>query len=434
MLSESRRPAAASLSSLSLTCRRSSKQIRPSSSSISSISSSSSSQHLFCSSLRGGRRKQRQNGVSGVVRSQGVRSSNSSSESELARERDEYFPSKVLWPGIEKTDAYLRQIDFRAKKSLGQNFMVQEKVLDKIVSYSDIKAGDRVLEIGSGTGNLTRYMLGQGAQVVCVEKDDRLFKAFCEEFQRDIQSEQLCVIHADILRWLLERERGKRTETEGSQEGEGESSSSAAAAKLSAMKFDKIVANLPFNITTDLLKFLLPRCADLFREANDGVPSGDVYLLLQDEAAQRLCNCAAGDSNYRAMNVLIDCYCSDREYLFKIDRKSFFPAPNVDGALVHFKLLHHEQALRSPDGREEDRLCVTSKQFQTFVNQCFSRRRKMLKNNIPTNMYDTESVAKAMEVMNLDAQTRPQDMSCHEYLGLLYRLQELKAKASSEEE
>ena len=66
----------------------------------------------------------------------------------------EYSPSAVLWPGIEKTDAYLRQLDFRAKKSLGQNFMVQEKVLDKIVHYADIQEGDTVLEIGSGTVSL----------------------------------------------------------------------------------------------------------------------------------------------------------------------------------------------------------------------------------------------------------------------------------------
>ncbi len=70
--------------------------------------------------------------------------------------KEEYYASSVLWPGIEKTDAYLRQLDFRAKKSLGQNFMVQEKVLSKTVDYADLQADDTILEIGSGTGNLTR--------------------------------------------------------------------------------------------------------------------------------------------------------------------------------------------------------------------------------------------------------------------------------------
>jgi len=157
---------------------------------------------------------------------------------------------------------------------------------------------------------------------------------------------------------------------------------------------------------------------------------GDVFLLLQDEAAQRLCQCKVGDANYRAMNVLIDRYCESREYLFKIDRKAFFPAPNVDGALVHFKILPHESAL-APNHEEEmsGNLApggVSPKQFETFVNQCFSRRRKMVKNNIPTNMYETHVVARAMEETGLDAQTRPQDMSCHQYLSLLHRLQALK--------
>jgi len=325
----------------------------------------------------------------------------------------------VLWPGIEKTDAYLRKMDFRAKKSLGQNFMVQEKVLNKIVAYANLSAGDRVLEIGSGTGNLTRYMLAKGCEVVCVEKDDRLFEAFAKEFEKELESKQLRIVHADVMRWLAQRDQVER---EGRGDGEG---------KPQLRKFDKVVANLPFNITTDLLKFLLPRCNSLFRPAQDSLsaePSGDVYLLLQDEAAHRLCNCSVGDANYRAMNVLVDCFCSGREYLFKIDRKAFFPAPNVDGAMVHFKIMPHERALSLSSGAHEESAGtgISAKQFHTFVNQCFSRRRKMVKNNIPSNMYEGEAVATAMESLSLKPETRPQDMSCKDFLALLHKLRAIK--------
>ena len=339
------------------------------------------------------------------------------------KDRENYSPAEVLWPGIEKTDAYLRKLDFRAKKSLGQNFMVQEKVLTKVAAYSNVKAGDRVLEIGSGTGNLTRYLLGTGAEVHCMEKDDRLFVAFEKEFSEDLQSKRLNIVHADVMRWLAARE-AKMKKASGSGETEGE-----------IVKYDKIVANLPFNITTDLLKFLLPRCADLFRSregSGEAEPCGDVLLLLQDEAAQRLCQCSVGDHNYRAMNVLVDCYCSSREYLFKIDRKAFFPAPNVDGAMVHFKLLPHSTALSlsgeaqggSPGG------LVSTQEFQTFVNQCFSRRRKMVKNNIPPNMFEADHVSQAMAELDLKVETRPQEMSKDQYLAFLYKLQHLKNQGS----
>jgi 16S rRNA A1518/A1519 N6-dimethyltransferase RsmA/KsgA/DIM1 with predicted DNA glycosylase/AP lyase activity len=362
------------------------------------------------------------------------------------KDEQDYYPSKVLWPGIEKTDAYLRKIDFRAKKSLGQNFMVQEKVLTKIVTYADVQQGDVVLEIGSGTGNLTRYLLAKGAKVVCVEKDDRLFAAFSEEFKQELESKQLQIIHADVLRWLLQREKKLNTTVPGESEEREESTAeteTGAVEDLDLIKFDKVVANLPFNITTDVLKFLLPRYSSIFRTGNEnkegdapnddnevtpatGGGGGDVYLLLQDEAAQRLCECSVGDTNYRAMNVLVDCYCSDREYLFRIDRKAFFPAPNVDGALAHFKIVHHEEALATHDG-EGGKVKISTKQFDTFVNQCFSRRRKMLKNNIPTNMYEADVVVQAIEEADgLTLQTRPQDISHSQYLLLLHRLQTLK--------
>ena len=278
-------------------------------------------------------------------------------------------------------------------RSLGQNFVVKEKVLNKIVQYSgmctclysphvftnttertDIKEGDHVLEIGSGTGNLTRSMLKSGAKVTAVEKDDRLFKSLSEE----LQNEPLELIHDDVIRWL-------------------------DSGKYEDKVFSKVVANLPFNITTEVLKFFLPL----------GSNFQDVYLLLQDEAAQRLVQTKPGDSNYRAMNVLIQ-LCATSQYLFEIDRSAFFPPPNVDGALVHFQLKPSDEIL--PEG-------ISYKQFESFVNQCFSRRRKMVKNNM-VPLYEEPHVSNSLEYANLKADVRPQEMSPEDYVNVLKYLKQ----------
>ena len=289
-----------------------------------------------------------------------------------------YYPSQVLWPGIERTDAYLRQLDFRAKKSLGQNFVVSPKVLDRIVMSSGIVPGDHVLEIGAGTGNLTRALLSAGAQITAVEKDDRLFAQLTQE----LSGESIDLIHDDVMLWL-----GRGGHREAIESGRG--------------PFTKVVANLPFNITTDVLKFLLPL----------GEQFPDIHLLLQDEAAQRLVSTCAGDTNYRAMNVLI-CMYAEPEYLFKIDRKAFFPKPNVDGAMARFKVHPAEGVL--PAG-------VTAAQFKSFVSQCFSRRRKMVRNNMAP-LYAPDDVAAALDAAGIPRDARPQEMTAQNFSDVLVHL------------
>lgn len=152
-----------------------------------------------------------------------------------------------------------------ALRSLGQNFVVREKVLSKIIQYAGISPSDRVLEVGSGTGNLTRIILdSDAASITAVEKDDRLFEALKEELQTKpalasvsaSASAGLELIHDDILNWVPNQsfdDNGVPTYT-------------------------KLVSNLPFNITTDMLKLVLPLGGKL---------CSDVFLLLQDEAAKR---------------------------------------------------------------------------------------------------------------------------------------------------
>lgn len=158
-------------------------------------------------------------------------------------------------------------------------------------------------------------------------------------------------------------------------------------------------------------------------------------------------HCDEGDAQYRAFSVLLSTYCSERTYLFKIDRSAFFPRPNVDGAMVHFRLKPASEAL--PSG-------ISHKAFAGFVTRwvangdrdglrsfccsnsggcicrCFSRRRKMVKNNLCGNPYDEESVLAALDSAGLDHAVRPQDMSAQEFMQVLQHLQMLSSMSNQQ--
>ncbi|KAK9845758.1 hypothetical protein WJX81_001664 [Elliptochloris bilobata] len=151
------------------------------------------------------------------------------------------------------------------------------------------------MEIGPGTGNLTRHILRcEPKLLIAIEKDDKL----AAELQRDFsQDARLRLVHADALEVDL-------------------------VALTMLPGHVKVVANVPFNITTDLLRILLP------------LPNvASVHLMLQAEAAVRLTSTAAGDSAYRAISLFVAFY-SVPAYCFMIDRRHFWPPPGVDAALA----------------------------------------------------------------------------------------------------
>jgi len=311
-------------------------------------------------------------------------------EEEEEEAREDFSQGGWLWTNdaAARTKAKLRSQKVKPKKSLGQNFVTDDDVLRRVVRAANIQPGDEVLEIGPGTGNLTRHLLAAGATITAVEKDDRLVDHLQEEFK---QSSGFRLIHGDILRCdideVLARARG-----------------GAEGSKL------KVVANLPYYITTDVLKMLLPR----------GNSFSNFTVMLQEEVAQRFAVHQPGDRDYRYMSVFCHYY-SKPEYKFRISRHSYFPAPKVDGAVVDFILTPpSERALEVSEERK----------FLSLVHASFQHRRKMMKNSLPMA---ADLAGEALSVAGLSSSSRAQDLTVDDFLRVYETLKSVKLDPAAEE-
>ncbi|KAG9133181.1 hypothetical protein Leryth_026183 [Lithospermum erythrorhizon] len=158
----------------------------------------------------------------------------------------------------------------------------------------------------------------------------------------------------------------------------------------------KVVANIPFNISTDVIKQLLPM-GDIFSE---------VVLLLQDEAALRMVYSSTRSSEYRPINIFINYY-SDPEYKFQVPRANFFPQPKVDAAVVSFKL---KQTLDYPP-------VSSSKSFFSMVNSAFNGKRKMLRKSLQ-HLCSSPEVEAALVRIGLLATSRPEELTLDDFVRL----------------
>ena len=251
------------------------------------------------------------------------------------------------------------------------------------VEAADIQPGDRVLEIGPGTGNLTAELLKAGARVVAVEKDKNLAMKLPEQFVGDESFDlaNLDVVEADFLKWNV----------------------AEAFARDDSQPRAKVVANIPYNITTDVLKTLLPL----------GHIFSDMIFMFQEEVAQRLIRDDAGASDYRPMSVRVQFYSVPR-YVRSVPPLSFLPPPNVQSCLVGFRPKQPSELLE---------LKGTERQFFSFVQVCFAQKRKMLKNNLKA-VCDPETVQTLFKMLGRHEKTRPQELAMDEFVTMFNYLRE----------
>lgn len=282
----------------------------------------------------------------------------------------------------------------KARRWLGQHFLIDHSVLIDAVRSADVKKEDVILEIGPGTGNLTAELLRTGCKVIAVEKDRNLAKNLGETLGKEYGEEELEIIEEDFMKW-------KDLDTKFVDLIEG------------SERRAKVVANIPYNITTDILKRLLPM-GDTFE---------DLVFMFQEEVARRLATeerdekmieneqvkkkKKKSNSDFRAMSVRTAYYSKSR-YIRPVAKGCFDPPPNVESCLIGFKLKRKEDLLK---------INGTDKQFFTFVQSCFAQKRKMLKNNLRATC-DAETIDLALEMLGRGEKVRPQELFMEDYVEL----------------
>jgi 16S rRNA (adenine1518-N6/adenine1519-N6)-dimethyltransferase len=262
----------------------------------------------------------------------------------------------------------------RPLKSLGQNFLVDNNIIDKIIHCAAIKPDDSVLEIGPGRGALTEYLAGRAGRLVLVEYDHALAASLKERYADD---PRVTVVDADILALDL-------------------------AALLGDAGGWKVVANLPYNISTAVLFRLL--------EVRDRLAR--MILMLQKEVGDRLV--AAPDcADYGVTTVLLGLW-FDMRREFIVSPGCFKPSPKVDSAVLSFVPL---PAARVQVGDEAV--------FRRVVKGAFAMRRKTLVNCLKAAELTTiDDLRRILDQCGIDGQRRGETLSLDEFAALSRRLSE----------
>jgi 16S rRNA (adenine1518-N6/adenine1519-N6)-dimethyltransferase len=258
----------------------------------------------------------------------------------------------------------------KAKKSLGQNFLIDREVLEKIVSITDI-TNKEVLEIGPGSGNLTTYILKKKPKkLYVVEKDDDLAILLKEKFDTEIK-----IINDDILKV---------------------SESTISDQKLS------VFGNLPYNISTEILsKWILNIGSNFWFDS--------LILMFQKEVADRIIS-KFNNSNYGRLSILSSWKLNVKKIL-DIKPQSFSPRPKIDSSLLLFTPKENFFKLKDP------------KNLEKITRIFFSQRRKMLKKPFNQVFDNGKEVA---EKFGIDLNLRPQNLEPEVYFKLVKEYEDLR--------
>ncbi len=262
---------------------------------------------------------------------------------------------------------------FRTKKRLGQNFLINGEVISAIIDFADISPEDTVLEIGPGVGFVTEQLVKHAKKVIAVELDEEAIK----ELEK-LNAPNLTIIHRDILKTDLSELCDENI---------------------------KVVANIPYYITSPIIAHLLGEVDDLDNKNRNKIT--DIILMVQEEVARRMVADENSPSKQYGLLTILSQFWADVKLLKLVGRKSFYPAPKVNSALVRLQV------------RKNPILTLSDyKHFKKTVKAAFSQRRKNIKNCLINNGFSKENVKNALSTLGLDENIRGEKLSI-EMLGRL---------------
>jgi len=276
----------------------------------------------------------------------------------------------------------MEKYGFKFSKSLGQNFLIDDQVIEDIMEGADVGSEDCVLEVGPGIGVMTQALAERAEKVVSVEIDSSLLPVLDETLA---PYDNVKIINSDILkidlRQLIEEEfNGRRP---------------------------KVVANLPYYVTTPIIMMFL----------EEGIPVTDIVVMVQKEVAERIVS-APGNKIYGALSVAVQFY-SEPSVIVKAPKGLFMPQPKVDSLVVRMKI------------RETPKVDVKNRKlFFRVVKAAFGMRRKTLLNALSAGLgISKDMVNEVMGACDIDPKRRGETLSIEEF-GLLADRFETKMETS----
>ena len=261
----------------------------------------------------------------------------------------------------------------RPRKRFAQHWLRSDKILDRIVAAAELSEGDRVLEIGPGTGVLTRKLLPWVNSLVSVELDRDLCRKLVKKLG---ETENFLLLEGDFLELNLPDILANAPEI--------------------FHQPNKVVANIPYNITGPILEKLLGTIA-----TPNPTPYESIVLLLQKEVADRLC-AKPGSRTFGALSVRVQ-YLATCELVCPVPAKAFYPPPKVESAVV--RLFPREIEIPADHPKMLDRL----------VREGFSSKRKMLRNNLKGS-FDRDRISEILDALSINPQARAEDLGVAEWV------------------
>jgi len=270
----------------------------------------------------------------------------------------------------------------KASKGLGQNFLIDKNILDKIIKSADIKSGDVILEVGPGLGTLTQELAKKAKRVIAIEKDKMMIEIL-KETLKDFKNVE--IIQQDILE-----------------------------IKSEIPKKYKLVANIPYYLTSPLIR--------KFLERPEGYPNSpqEIILMIQKEVAQRICK-NPPDMNLLAVSVQ---FYAEPKIISYVSKNSFWPAPKIDSAIIKITPSSRNSASQKFLATSQKKYEIEPNLFFEVVKAGFSQPRKQLVNNLTSLKFsngvklDKVKIYKWLLENNINPNQRSETLSISDWIGL----------------
>lgn len=273
---------------------------------------------------------------------------------------------------LEETKFIMNKYQIKANKSLGQNFLISQEVVNAIVESSQITKEDLIIEIGPGLGTLTKYLLEKAGKVICIELDKKMIKILEDRFSL---YQNFTLINQDVLKvdlqTIIEKEKQNKE-----------------------IKNVKIVANLPYYITTPIIMKLLEEQLDL----------ETITVMIQKEVADRLI-AIPGEKETGAITYSVYYY-AQAQGILEVPNSSFIPEPEVTSKVIQLTI------------RKEPPVKVNAREVMFRIIKCaFMQRRKTLLNAlVNTNIFNNkEQGTQILEKLGIEVNSRAENLTLEDY-------------------